>query len=122
MMDDKALFDYWHQRVELRNTHLLDSPEHLKTPTLRHEYTNYDDLRFLREVQQLDELERSKVIAIIKYECTAKVLQHRASRLRDRANKLEDACNELDEKKTSYITSLGHYRKSYLERIKRLKG
>ncbi|MBD2095939.1 hypothetical protein H6F90_12350 [Trichocoleus sp. FACHB-591] len=103
MNDSKELFDYWHDRVRLRNQKLMEAPGHLKTPELRHECTNYDELRQGREVQLLGEPERSKVIAIIKYECTAQALQYRAGCLRDRANKLEDACNELDREKSRLL-------------------
>ena len=69
--DQKALFDYWHDRVRLTNLNRLGAREHVTTQELRHECTNYDELRRLKAVQELDELERCRVIAIIKYECTA---------------------------------------------------
>ena len=75
--DQKALFDYWHDRVLLTNLKRLGAREHVTTQELRHESTNDDELRQLKAVQELDELERCRVIAIIKYECTAKVLQRR---------------------------------------------
>lgn len=103
MMDDRDLFDYWHDKVRFRNKRLMEAPGHVQTHELRHECTNYDDLRSSREVQTLQEPERSKVIAIIKYECTAKVLQHRAGRLRDRAHDLEQACQELDHKQSRLL-------------------
>lgn len=107
MMDDnKALFDYWYGRVKLRNHEVIEAPGHIKTYELRHECTNYDDLRFSKEVQLLAEPERSRVIAIVKYECTAKVLQHRASRLREKANQLENACSELDQQKSKLLKLL----------------
>ncbi|BCL37115.1 hypothetical protein [Nostoc sp. MS1] len=103
MDDSKALFDYWHDRVRLKNQELIAEPQHVPTQKLRHECTNYDELRSIPEVQQLDELERSRVIAVIKYECTAKVLQHRAGRLRDRAHQLEAACHEQDQQKSKLL-------------------
>lgn len=99
----KVLFDYWYDRVRLRNPELIAAPGHVSTQALRHECTNYDDLWRSPAVQQLDEPERSKVIAIIKYECTAKVLQHRAGRLRNRANELEEACHEQDQQKSRLL-------------------
>ena len=75
--DQKALFDDWHDRVRLTNLKRLGAREHVTTQELRHECTNDDELRQLKAVQELDELERCRVIAIIKYECTAKVLQRR---------------------------------------------
>jgi len=88
--DQKALFDYWHDRVRLTNLTRLGAREHVTTQELRHECTNYDELRRLKPVQELDELERCRVIAIIKYECTAKVLQRRTGLLRDYARQCEE--------------------------------
>jgi chromosome segregation ATPase len=104
MMDDKALFDYWHDQVRLSNHDLIAAPGHVQMQVLRHDCTNYDDLWHSSEVQALEEPDRSKVIAIIKYECTAKVLQHRAWLLKDRANKLEDACNDLNEQRSKLLS------------------
>ncbi|WP_226889442.1 hypothetical protein [Nostoc sp. MG11] len=103
MDDSKALFDYWHDRVQLKNYELIAAPGHIQTQDLRHECTNYDHLWRSPEVQRLDEPERSKVIAIIKYECTAKVLQNRTGRLRDRANELEAAFYEQDQQKSKLL-------------------
>lgn len=88
--DQKALFDYWHDRVRLTNLKRLGAREHVPTQELRHECTNYDELRRLKAVQDLDELDRCRVIAIIKYECTAKVLQRRTGLLRDYARQCEE--------------------------------
>jgi chromosome segregation ATPase len=101
--NNKELFDYWHKQVEVRNYHLIKSAEHVPTPTLRHQCTNYDKLRHRTDVTQLDELQRSRVIAIIKYECTAQVLQRRAGLLKDRAvelnrGRLESLIRALQEK------------------------
>lgn len=103
MDDSKALFDYWHQQVQLRNHSLASNPNHVETFKLRHECTNYDELRKSREVEWLDEPDRSKVIAIIKYECTAQILQYRAGRLRDRATQMTDSIQELEQQKTKLI-------------------
>ncbi|MBN3941726.1 hypothetical protein [Nostoc sp. NMS9] len=103
MDDSKALFDYWHDRVRLKNYELIAAPGHVQTQELRHECTNYDELWRSSEIQRLDEAERSRVIAIIKYECTAKVLQNRAGRLRDRAHELEAACHEQDQQKSKLL-------------------
>lgn len=83
--DSKDLFDYWHDKVQLRNRDLIAAPEHVPTQTLRHDCTNYDDLIYSTAVKQLDDDQRSRVITIIKYQCTAKVLQYRAGLLRERA-------------------------------------
>lgn len=91
---NKELFYYWHDQVEFRNVQLIKSAEHVPTPTLRHQCTNYDKLRSRTDVLQLDELQRSRVIAIIKYECTAQVLQRRAGLLKDRARELNEYCQE----------------------------
>jgi chromosome segregation ATPase len=93
----KALFDYWHDRVRLKNLPRIGAQEHVPTQVLRHQCTNYDELRHLKAVQDLDELERCRVIAIIKYECTARVLQRRTGLLRDIARQCE--ANSLTQQK-----------------------
>jgi regulator of replication initiation timing len=103
MNDSKILFDYWHDRVRLKKHSLIADPSHIPTQILRHECTNYDDLWRSPVVQRLDEPERSRVVAIIKYECTAQVLQNRAGRLRDRAHELEEACQERDKQKSRLV-------------------
>lgn len=127
--DQKALFDYWHDRVRLRNLKRIGAQEHVPTQELRHECTNYDELRHLKAVQELDELERCRVIAIIKYECTAKALQRRTGLLRDFARLCEE--NALNQQKErSRLGALLHKLKEvlrgkqvYIERLEvRLKA
>lgn len=105
MIDDsKALFDYWHDKVQLKNHKKIAAiAQHIPTQVLRHEYTNYDLLRQSTEVQKLTEPERSRVIAIIKYECTAQVLQYRAGCLRDRANEMADVYKEINQKNSQLL-------------------
>ena len=103
MYDDKALFDYWHDRVELKNWELMASPDHVQTHILRHECTNYDELRKSFAVKQLDELERSRVITVIKYQCTARVLQNRARQLRERVDDIEKAYYEQEQQKSKLL-------------------
>lgn len=95
-VSNKSLFDYWHNQVLLKNHELIASADHVTTPRLRHECTNYDQLRHRPEVVALDEFERSRVITIIKYECTARVLQRRAGLLKDRAQRLDEVCREQE--------------------------
>ncbi|MBH8554274.1 hypothetical protein I8751_18260 [Nostocaceae cyanobacterium CENA357] len=121
MDDSKALFDYWHDRVRLKNYELIAAPEHVPTQDLRHDCTNYDDLWRSPEVQQLDEPERSRVIAIIKYECTAKVLQNRAGRLRDRANELEAASYEQDQQKSKLLSLIKALQEKLFGKNKEIK-
>ncbi|QKQ76513.1 hypothetical protein [Nostoc sp. TCL240-02] len=121
MDDSKALFDYWHDRVRLKNSELIAAPGHVKTQDLRHDCTNYDDLWRSPEVQQLDEPERSRVIAVIKYECTAKVLQNRAGRLRERANELEAACNEQDQQNSKLLGLLKALQEKLFGKDKEIK-
>jgi hypothetical protein len=95
-VSNKSLFDYWHNQVLLKNHELIASADHVTTPRLRHECTNYDQLRHRPEVVALDELERSRIVTIIKYECTARVLQRRAGLLKDRAQRLDEICKEQE--------------------------
>ena len=101
--DQKALFDYWHDRVRLTNLKRLGAREHVPTQELRHECTNYDELRWLKSVQDLDELDRCRVIAIIKYECTAKVLQRRTGLLRDYARQCEEQALDHRQKESGLL-------------------
>ncbi len=100
MNDSKELFDYWHQQVRLKNLGLISASGHVETQRLRHDCTNYDNLRTSREVQWLEEPERSRVIAVIKYECTAQVLQRRAGILKDRVVELQDANSEVEHQRS----------------------
>ncbi|OUL22279.1 hypothetical protein [Nostoc sp. 106C] len=121
MDDSKALFDYWHDRVHLKNYELIADTQHVPTQKLRHECTNYDELWRSLEVQRLGEPERSRVIAIIKYECTAKVLQNRAGRLRDRAHELEVACHEQDQQKFKLLALVNALREKLFGKDKEIK-
>ncbi len=103
MHDSKELFDYWHGQVRLKNLGLIAAQQHIATQQLRHDCTNYDDLRASREVQWLDEPERSRVIAVIKYECTAQVLQRRAGILKDRVTQLQTATHEAEHQRSRLL-------------------
>ncbi|WP_017297784.1 hypothetical protein [Nodosilinea nodulosa] len=100
MNDSKALFDYWHSKVHLKNLSIVSSPFHIETYRLRHDCTNYDSLRASREVVQLDELERSRVVAVIKYQCTAQVLQRRAGFLNSHIAELQNEVQGLAQENT----------------------
>lgn len=121
--DQKALFDYWHDRVRLTNLKRLGAREHVTTQELRHECTNYDELRRLKAVQELDELERCRVIAIIKYECTAKVLQRRTGLLRDYARQCEEQALDHRQKERGLLAAIRKLkdilrgRESYIGRL-----
>jgi len=123
--DQKALFDYWHDRVRLTNLQRIGAQEHIHTQELRHECTNYDELRRLKAVQELDELERCRVIAIIKYECTAKVLQRRTGLLRDYARQCEEQALDHRQKERgllALITKLKDILKGKDGTIRRLES
>lgn len=105
MADSKELFDYWHGQVQLTNLNLISNPAHVQTQTLRHDCTNYDVLRNRQAVRQLEEPDRSRVIAVIKYECTAQVLQRRAGILKDRVTELQQV-NAETEKQYSKLMRL----------------
>lgn len=44
-VDQKALFDYWHDRVRLKNLPRIGAQEHVPTQVLRDACPNYDELR-----------------------------------------------------------------------------
>lgn len=101
--NQKDLFDYWHDRVQIRNLDLIASRQHVPTQKLRHECTNYDYLRRLPGVLALDDLERCRVIAIIKYECTAQVLQRRTGLLRDYAKQCREVAAEQQQERSNLL-------------------
>ncbi|MGB7086913.1 MAG: hypothetical protein WBD47_15245 [Phormidesmis sp.] len=78
----------------------MADPGHVQTQTLRHECTNYDALRQRAEVQALPELELNLTVVIIKYQCTAKVLQRRAGLLRDQVADAEASYRDLDDERS----------------------
>jgi hypothetical protein len=102
-INQKDLFDYWHERVRISNLQLIAAKEHVPTQILRHECTNYDELRRLPAVLELDELERCRVIAIIKYECTAQVLQRRTGLLRDYAKQCRAVATEQQQERSKLL-------------------
>ncbi|MEO1070021.1 MAG: hypothetical protein AAFW95_13025 [Cyanobacteria bacterium J06638_6] len=102
MNDSRALFDYWHGQVRLKNLDMVASPGHIETQVLRHDCTNYDTLRSSREVLRLDELERSRIIAVIKYQCTAQVLQRRAGYLDRHIAALQSEVQDLAHTKSKF--------------------
>jgi hypothetical protein len=114
-VNQKDLFDYWHERVRISNLDLIAAKEHVPTQVLRHECTNYDELRRLPAVSALDELERCRVIAIIKYECTAQVLQRRTGLLRDYAKQCRVAAMEQQQERSKLL--------GFIQKLKeRLRG
>ncbi len=52
--DQKALFDYWHDRVRLTNLTRLGAREHVTTQELRHECTNYDEVKRIALLNELE--------------------------------------------------------------------
>lgn len=55
MDDNKALFDYWHGRVQLKNHELIKASRHVPTFELRHECTNYEVLTISSNLEELSE-------------------------------------------------------------------
>jgi chromosome segregation ATPase len=97
VVDSKTLFEYWYDKVEFKNEDLIRSSEYVRTPVLRHECTNYDDLRKSNEVLELEGVERGLVIAVIKYQCTSRVLQRRVGKLCQQMDQINITCNALDD-------------------------
>lgn len=125
----KDLFDYWRGQVQLKNQKLLASDVHVPTYQLRHECTNYDQLRRLPAVLALDELERCRVIAIIKYECTAQALQRRTGLLRAAADRWEAVSADQRDQRIKLLALIAKlkerllHREAYIQRLEaRIKG
>ncbi len=98
---NKELFDYWYDRVAFKNEALIAESGHIKTPTLRHECTNYDDLWRSSSVQSLPGLEQDRMVAVIKYVCTSRVLQKRATLLRAQIANIEGNNQALETEKSN---------------------
>ncbi|MEO0769742.1 MAG: hypothetical protein AAFY72_09955, partial [Cyanobacteria bacterium J06649_4] len=92
----KELFEYWQGRVIITNEDLIADPKHVPTFTLRHECTNYDSLWKSGPVQNLPGLEKDRMVAVIKYVCTSRVLQRRATLLRSQITDIEKSYQGLD--------------------------
>ena len=73
--NNQPLHLYWKEKVVVKREIISRSKNHIKAYKLRHEYTNYDQLINSIELQKIEPLERSRTIAIIKYECTSQALQ-----------------------------------------------
>ena len=101
-VSNKERFDYWYSQVRFKNEALLAVPGHVETFRLRHDCTNYDQLWKRAEVQALPKLEKDRTVAIIKYECTARVLQRRAGLLRDQLAAIEENNQTLDVERSRF--------------------
>ena len=121
MVDSKELFDYWHAQVTLKNLDLIADPDHVKTQILRHDCTNYDSLRRRQEVDRLDEPERSRVIAVIKYECTAQVLQRRAGILKDCVTELQQVNTETEKQRLNLMQLIKSLQQQLFGREKKIQ-
>jgi len=73
----------WKGKVHLKHKELSEESKHIEAFKVRHEYTNYDQLINSIELQRLEALERSRTVAIIKYECTSQALQFRNGIIRE---------------------------------------
>ncbi len=93
---NKELFDYWYSRIIFRNESLIAGPGHVKTSELRHECTNYDELWRSPTVMGLPDLEQDRMVAVIKYVCTSRVLQRRATILRSQIASIESNYEALE--------------------------
>lgn len=73
----------WRKEVVLNYDKLREESNHIEAYKARHRYTNYDQLVDEIKSQRLDALEQSRIVAIIKYECTSQALQFRNGVIRD---------------------------------------
>ncbi len=98
---NKELFEYWQERVVFRNTDLISNPDFVGTTTLRHDCTNYDELWKSPTVLQLPRLEQDRMVAVIKYVCTSRVLQRRSNLLRSQITEIEDSYKQLEAERSN---------------------
>lgn len=112
-------YQYWRDKVELRNKTLLAAGEQMPLPELRHQCTNYDSLLRTREFQKLDGPDRVAAYHALHYTATLKPLKHREYQLAEQRNillekkvKFERAQRELRsllEQKALTQTQIQHY-------------
>jgi chromosome segregation ATPase len=81
-------YQYWRDRVYLKNMVLLASGEEFPVPKMRHEFTNYDDLLNSSEFQKLEGPERVAAYHALHYTATIKPLKHREFQLAEQRNAL----------------------------------
>ena len=72
--NNQPLHEYWGEKVKIRRSE-LQKKTYIEAYKARHDYTNYDQLIKSVKLEELEELEKSRLIAIIKYECTFRALQ-----------------------------------------------
>ena len=93
----------WKGKVYVKRNELSEEKNHIEAYKIRHSYTNYDQLINSLELQRLEPLERSRTVAIIKYECTSQALQFRNGVIREQFledNNIQKVIN-YDDKKLS---------------------
>ena len=119
-ISNKDLFQYWYDRVEFKNLDLLEAPGHIETFRLRHDCTNYDELWKSAQVNALSGLERDRAIAIIKYECTARVLQRRATVLREQIAQTEEGYKSISQEYSKLLRVLRALQKALFGKEKEI--
>lgn len=108
----QELFTFWYQQVQLKNIELIHAEHHLPAYEIRHQCTNYDQLIQLPEIEALTGLERDRIFAIIKYQCTSKVLQRRASYFREKSLQIRQELEALNQQNQAHL--------NWIEQLKRL--
>ena len=81
--NNQPIHSKWKGEVVLNYEKLREETNHIEAYKVRHRYTNYDQLINSIELQRLEPLERSRTVAIIKYECTSQALQFRNGIIRE---------------------------------------
>ena len=119
---NKELFEYWHGRVEFKNEALIADPKHVNTQTLRHDCTNYDELWRSPTVLNLPQLEQDRMVAVIKYACTSRVLQRRAVLLRKHIGEIENSLSDLETKHTGLAKLLYKFKQALFGKEQEIKG
>lgn len=108
----KELFDYWQGRVIITNQDLIAELGHVPTYKLRHDCTNYDSLWKSAPVQNLPGIEKDRMVAVIKYVCTSRVLQKRATLLRAQITDIEGSYQALEVEQSTLKRLLLKFKKA----------
>jgi len=109
--NNQPLHEKWSAQVSINKQKLSNQKGHIEAHKIRHNFTNYDELINSIELDNVSAIEKSRQIAIIKYECTSKALQFRNGALKDQYIEAEKLILRLQEKVEKFDGIFGAIRK-----------
>tara|TARA_Y100001968_G_scaffold235700_1_gene218899 strand:- start:565 stop:957 length:393 start_codon:yes stop_codon:yes gene_type:complete len=95
--NNQPLHEKWSEQVSINKQKLSNQKGHIEAYKIKHNFTNYDELINSINLDNISAIEKSRQIAIIKYECTSKALQFRNGALKDQYVEAEKLILRLEE-------------------------